>query len=164
MNTQLWESYEEVAAFLLDRFAAHFGLGYVEGKQVMPGAAGTSWEIDAKGIKEQDDAFVVVECKRYTRDRISQEIMAGLAYRIRDLGADGGIVVTTIGLQEGAVKVADHEGITVVHLDAESTRTEYVMRFLNHVCVGLDLKLPALPTIAVAATVTDQYGNMLYPD
>jgi hypothetical protein len=46
-----WRSYEEVAQYLLGQMAALFGLGRVEGKQLIAGASGTSWEIDAKGAK-----------------------------------------------------------------------------------------------------------------
>jgi hypothetical protein len=62
MSSKRWASYEEVAVFLLDKFAAEFGLGLFEGKQVLPGATGTSWEIDAKGVKTEDGSFVAVEC------------------------------------------------------------------------------------------------------
>ena len=34
-----WKSYEEVAQYLLNEFAAAFELGRVEGKQIVPGAA-----------------------------------------------------------------------------------------------------------------------------
>lgn len=41
-----WRSYEQVARYLLDQIAEHFGLGRVEGKQIVPGASGTRWEIE----------------------------------------------------------------------------------------------------------------------
>src|SRR5438067_1665602 len=41
-----WESYEQVGTYLLDQFAAQFGLHRVEAKQEVPGQrSGTSWEI-----------------------------------------------------------------------------------------------------------------------
>jgi hypothetical protein len=49
-NPKPWRTYEEVAQYLLNEFAAHFGLGHVEGKQVVPGQSGADWEIDAKGV------------------------------------------------------------------------------------------------------------------
>ena len=40
-----FEQYEQVAAFLLNEFAAHFGLGRVEGKQIIYGRrSGINWE------------------------------------------------------------------------------------------------------------------------
>jgi hypothetical protein len=133
-----WESYEQVAAFLLDRFAIEFGLERVEGKQKVVGQrSGTHWEIDAKGVREGDTGFVVVECRRYTTSKQNQGKLGTLAYSVIDTGAVGGIIVSPLGLQEGANRVAAAENIISVQLDEESTRHEFVLRFLNMVMVGL---------------------------
>lgn len=131
-----WKSYEEVAQYLLNQFASHFGLGHVEGKQLIPGDSGTTWEIDARGVKSDGEGFIIVECRRYTTSRLSQESIAGLAFRISDTGASGGIVVSPLELQSGAKLVAAHTGVQHVILDPQSTTTDYVMRFLNHVFLG----------------------------
>ena len=56
-----WKEYEEVAAYLLDRCAEEFGLQRVEPKQKMKGNhSGTDWEIDAKGICENNEGFIIV--------------------------------------------------------------------------------------------------------
>ena len=124
-----WESYEEVALYLLNQFADTFNLGAVEGKQLVPGKSGTNWEIDAKGIKEGEGGFVIIECRRYTSSRLNQESLGGLAYRIQDTGAGGGIIVTPLPLQKGAEIVARHEGIKHIILSQESTTSEYVLQF-----------------------------------
>jgi Zn finger protein HypA/HybF involved in hydrogenase expression len=131
-----WKSYEEVATFLLNQFAREFGLKRVEGKQTIPGCL-TDWAIDAKGILEGDEGFVVIECRRYTTSRPSQEQLGALAYRIKDMGASAGIIVTPLGIQEGAQKIAAKENIVDVRLNADSTTEEYVLSFLKRVMVGL---------------------------
>jgi hypothetical protein len=131
-----WRTYEEVAQYLLEQFASHFGLGRVEGKQLVPGASGTPWEIDAKGIKIGDEGIVLIECRRHTKSKISQEQVGGLAFRIKDTGSEGGIIVSPLELQKGAKLVAAHENIIHVTLAPESTTTEYVMKFLNKIFVG----------------------------
>lgn len=69
---QNWKTYEEVASYLLDRFAHKFDLVKVEGKQVIEGRrSGTKWEIDAKGIREGNEGFVIVECRRYTKSNLN---------------------------------------------------------------------------------------------
>jgi hypothetical protein len=69
-----WKSYEEVAAYLLAQNAAEFGLKRVEGKQSIPGyRSGTSWEIDAKGIREGNEGFVIIECRSYTNSKQNQQ-------------------------------------------------------------------------------------------
>lgn len=106
-----WESYEEVGQYLLNEFATKFGLGRVEGKQVFSGESGTRWEIDAKGVLVDEVCFLIVECRRRNTSGVSQEQVAGLAYRIKDTGAFCGIVVSPLDLQKGAKIVAEHEDI-----------------------------------------------------
>ncbi len=137
MAIEKWESYEEVAQYLLNQFAKFFDLGAVEGKQIIPGLSGTNWEIDAKGIKIGGEGFLIIECRRYTKSRLNQESVGALAYRIKDTGAEGGIVVSPLELQKGARKIAEHEGIQHVILDPASTTTDYVLKFLNETFVGV---------------------------
>ena len=63
--------------------------------------------------------------------------MGALAYRIIDTEASGGIIVSPMGLQSGAEKVASSEGILEVRLDANSTPHEFAMRFLNKLMLGV---------------------------
>jgi len=136
-NSKPWQTYEEVAQYLLNEFASHFGLGRVEGKQIVPGQSGTAWELDAKGVTSDGAAFVIVECRRHTTSSLPQESIGGLAFRILDAGASGGIVVTPLDLQSGAKKVAAHSNIVHVVLSPDSTTTEYLMRFLDRVFIGV---------------------------
>jgi len=130
-----WQSYEQVAAYLLNRLANELGLEEVEGKQKLPGASGTEWEVDAKGLLEGREAFVVIECRR-TRARQSQSKVAALAYSIQDTGGAGGIIVTPIPLQTGAAKVAQAANIQHVLLDINSTPENFAIQFLNKLFIG----------------------------
>lgn len=135
---QEYDSYEEVAAYLLDQFASEFGLERVEPKQPIPGKeSGTTWVIDAKAVREADGATIIVECRRHTKSKAKQEHLAALAYRIIDTQAGGGIYVSPLGFQEGAEKVAAARNIVSVELSPESTNTEYVLGFLNKIFVGI---------------------------
>ncbi len=136
-NSKPWRSYEEVAQYLLNEFAIHFALGRVEGKQIVPGHSGATWEIDAKGVTSDGEGFVIVECRRHTTSSLPQESVGGLAFRILDTGAAGGIVVTPLDLQSGAKKVAAHSNIVHVTLTPDSTTTEYVMHLLNRAFIGV---------------------------
>jgi hypothetical protein len=136
MDTR-WASYEEVATYLLDQVAKDLGLSRVEGKQTVEGkVSGTNWAIDAKGVRHGNEGFVIVECRRYTTSKQNQEKVGGLAWRIIDSGAQGGIVVSPMGLQSGAKKVADAVNIVSVELDPNCTPYEFSMRFLHKVFVG----------------------------
>jgi hypothetical protein len=133
-----WASYEEVATYLLNQFRDKFGFDRVEQKQIIQGKrSGTEYEIDAKGVYKENEGFVIIECRRYTKSRQSQEKIGGLAYRILDTGARGGILISPLGMQEGASKIADVENIVSVILDEKSTTHSYVMKFLNEVMIGL---------------------------
>lgn len=133
-----WETYEEVARDLMERIGDHLGLKYVEGKQKLMGKA-TDWEIDAKGVKANDQGIVVIECRRYTTSRINQKDMASFAYTIEDLGGAGGILVSPMEPQKGAKEIAAAHGIQHVRLNPEATSTDYVLMldFLNRAFIGV---------------------------
>ncbi len=134
-----WQTYEDVAKYLLNKCAQEFGLSRVEGKQTVPGLrSNTEWEIDAKGISEKGEGFVIIECRRYTTSRQNQEKIGSLAYRILDTGAEGGIIVSPLGLQEGAEKVARAERIVNVQLSPDSTPHEFAMQFLDKIFLGFE--------------------------
>jgi hypothetical protein len=138
MAESSWRNYAAVARDLLNRFAEHFGLERVEEKQKIPGQrSGRRIEIDGKGARLGNVGFVLLECKRYPEDRVEAEKLESLAYRIVDTGAEGAIIVSPLGLQEGAQKIAEGEGIVSVQLHEESTAFSFVLRFVNNVMVGV---------------------------
>lgn len=136
-----WKSYEDVAVYLLDQHAQEFGLHQVEGKQTIRGErSGTEWEIDAKGVRNDNEGVLIIECRRYTTSKQNQEKLGSLAYRIIDTGAEGGIIVSPLGIQEGAAKIAAAENILNVQLDADSTPTQFAMKFLNKLMIGIEME------------------------
>jgi len=151
-----WESYEEVGTYLLNQFAVKFGLDRVEAKKNIHGhRSGTSWEIDARGIRQGNDGFVIVEFRRYTKSRQNQEKMGGLAYRIVDTGAKGGLIVSPLGLQEGAEKIAVAENIVNVILHENCDRHEYMMKFLNKVMIGVHDVIRMTETVEIEVKDND---------
>jgi Restriction endonuclease len=114
---------------------------YIAGSLV-PGKL-TTWEIDAKGVKSDGIGFVVVECRRYTNSRLNKTNMGALVFTIQDTGAQGGIVVSPLDLQSGAKKIAASANVQHVTLNPDSTTSDYVMRFLDRVSLGVTLQAPA---------------------
>jgi hypothetical protein len=159
---QKWKTYEEVAAYLLNQFAAEFGLSRVEGKQTVEGRrSGTQWEIDAKGVREGNQGFIIVECRRYTTSKQNQEKIGSLAYRIIDAGAEGGIVVSPFGFQEGARKIAEAENIVEVRLAPNSTPQDFTMQFLNKVMIGISDRITLRDHVEVRVSrPCDKCGKM----
>ena len=60
-----------------------------------------------------------------------------MAYRILDTGASGAILVSPLGFQEGAKKVAAAENIQELIMGPDSTSDAYVVKFLNNVVIGV---------------------------
>lgn len=158
------DTYEEVATYLLNEFASQFGLTAVEGKQKVVGQrSGTTWEIDAKGIRAANDGFVIVECRRHTQSGQKQEQVAAVAYRIQDTGAKGGIIVTPIGLQEGGKKIAAAEGIVEVKMTPDSTTRQYMLQFLNKVMIGIEDVVPP-PKESISITIQHKDGTTVHKE
>ena len=161
-SDKAWETYEEVAVYLLDQVGDRLGLDFerVEGKQHVYGSrSGAKWEIDGKAVKVSDEGFVIIECRRYTTSRLKQEHAAGLAYRITDTGADGGILVSPLGFQEGAKKIADAEGIQEVFMDENSTRSDYMAKFLDRATGGVSAQIRFNVEAEAEATPADNTGE-----
>lgn len=151
-----WKTYEEVSQFLIEKFSEEFGLSRVEGKQKLVGKSGTEWEVDAKGVREGTDSTVIIEARRYTTSKQNQEKLGALAYRISDVGADGGIIVSPLGLQSGAKLVADATNIISVEIDANSTIDGFSIRFFGNLYIGVrsaQIKIKSYaPTVVISVS------------
>jgi hypothetical protein len=149
-----FKTYEDVARHLLKEVATELDLETVESGQALVGfRSGATWTIDAKGVRTADGGFVIIECRRYTTSRLKQEHVGALAYRIHDTGAAGGILVSPMGLQEGAGKVASAEGIVDVRLDEGATTSDYILRFLGSVRIGTSVAFGAKAGVSCDAEV-----------
>ncbi|CAN7678925.1 hypothetical protein LJR090_001798 [Bosea sp. LjRoot90] len=125
-SRKAWANYEEAARYMLQQIGKRFGLAEVQGKQKVVGLrSGTTWEIDAKGVRDGDGSVVLVECRHY-KERLNQEALAAVAFRIIDIGAVGGITVSPLPLQKGAAKVAKASRIEHVRLRPESSRELWI--------------------------------------
>lgn len=155
-DNKKWRTYEEVAIYLLNEFAKEFGLEEVEGKQKLKGiVSGTEWEIEAKGIAEDEEKFIIVECRRYTTSKLNQESIGALAYRIKDTGAKGGIIISHLGLQKGAQKIAKAENIIIVILNKNCTTKDYILKFLEQIKVGTHGQLILTPSLKAKLIKSD---------
>ena len=113
-------TYEEVAAVLLHQMAAEFGVPRGDGRQTARGKA-PNWEIEVNGSAVNGAMFLVVACRWHKTPHLSQAAMGGLAYRIEETGAQGGIVVRRLGVQDGDAHIAAAATMQTVHLDANQT-------------------------------------------
>jgi hypothetical protein len=74
--------------------------------------------------------LILAECKKY-RDKVGNEDVLTLLGRIRDIGAGKGMIVTPVGYQEGAKRLAEANGIALALAKSEeSVSWEVVMPLL----------------------------------
>ncbi|MDP2370667.1 hypothetical protein [Rhodoferax sp.] len=154
-----WQAYEGAARSVLQQIGSVLGIGSVEGKQTLDGKSGTQWEIDAKAIQENGEKFLVVEVRRYTTSSLKQEDVAALAFRIGDVGAVGGVVVSPLPLQRGAELVAKSVGIEHVRLSADSTATDYLAEYMGRRFIGVSVVESANLSDSCDAVVVRGSGN-----
>ncbi len=138
-NQTDWKKYEEYTRAILndERIKKHLEDNFnlpdikIQSKQRLSGKSGTEWEVDAYGY--HDNELILIECKHYKNEtRVDQNIVAAFAYIIKDVGAECGIIVTTVGLQDGAKKVADAENIRLIEVHRNSTDENFFVRFPEH--------------------------------
>ena len=87
----------------------------VEGKKIIEGVA-TNWEIEVSAYNETEEKLIIVECKEWKTNTVSQGNMGEFCYRVKDLNAEKGIYVTYSGFQQGAKSVAQKEKIEYIVL------------------------------------------------
>lgn len=129
----------DAARKVLANLRETLGLSKIEGKQSLTGASRTDWEIDAKAWRSGENQFLVVEVRRHTKSRLKQEHVAAIAYRIQDLGAAGGIIVSPLPMQKGAELVAASAEIAHVRLSSESTTEDYLAEFMGSRFLGASI-------------------------
>ena len=148
-----WLIYETAARSVLEQIGDALSISTVEGKQKLDGSSGTKWEIDARAIQEGGENFLVVEVRRYTTSSLAQEHLAALAYRIGDVGAAGGIIVSPLPLQRGAALVARASRIDHVRLSEDSNSTDYLAEYMGKRFLGASIVEDLLVTDVMDAVV-----------
>jgi hypothetical protein len=153
MYSPSWSVYEDAARRVISDIRQHLGVAAIEGKQGVQGDSGTIWEIDAKAWRDGLNNFLIVEVRRHTTSRLNQEHVAAIAYRIHDVGGDGGIVVSPHPMQKGANIVADHEDIAHIILSKDSTPENYLAEFMGKRFLGASITESANATDSCDAKV-----------
>lgn len=138
MDEPAWKIYEDAARKVLIDIRKELGVEAVEGKQTLSGI-NANWEIDAKAWCENSNNFLVIEVRRHTKAGLSQESVAAIAYRIQDLGASGGVIVSPKPIQKGAKPIALNANISHVRLSPDSTTERYLAEFMGRRFHGVSI-------------------------
>ncbi|QMS90988.1 restriction endonuclease [Nostoc edaphicum CCNP1411] len=121
---------DRVQKYLQEYFNLH-NLKIKPKRKLIGKKTGTKWEVDAYGYNI-DNHLVLIECKHYEKRCVVQNVIAAFAYIIKDVEAQRGILVTTLGLQSGAIKVAKNENIGLLKVDYNSTEKNFVVHFSSN--------------------------------
>lgn len=116
--------------FISDILAAELGRAVPGGRsrvthnQHVTGASGHKHQIDVFAeVRVAGITFrIAVECKFYSH-RVGVDDVLEFSSRLQDISAHKGIVVTTVGFQEGALHVARSRGIALVKVGKAARRT-----------------------------------------
>ncbi|NOT61213.1 MAG: hypothetical protein HOP19_13420 [Acidobacteria bacterium] len=116
MQIPSFDAYELVVKSLLNAHFESNGLYNFQSYHLKKykGKSGQEHEIDVSYELNVGmlNLLFVVECKEYARKVGVDDVMA-FSYRIQDIGAHKGVLVTTKGFQSGAVKVAESQGMAL---------------------------------------------------
>ena len=148
-----WRKYEAAAREVLKVIGKDSGIAAVEGKQDLPGKSGTTWEVDAKAILGDGQKFVLIEVRRYTTKSLDQESVGAFIFRIDDVGASGGVIVSPLPLQSGAVVVAKSRGIEHLRLAPDSSAADYLAEYMGRRFLGVSMTSKAVAATLMDATV-----------
>jgi len=74
--------------------------------------------------------LILIECKHH-KNPIKREIVQALHDKIRTIGAQKGMIFSTIGFQKGAIQYASQHGIALVRID--DGKTTYITRSIDNI-------------------------------
>ena len=155
------DEYERVAGAVLNQFRDELGLLSVGGKTKVQGVrSGTTWELD--GSATTSTGKLIIEYRRYTKQKLKQEAVAAIVYRKDDCGAEAAILVSPLGLQAGAKRVAQAEKIHEVTLNADASADKYVAFIYREDAIqGIVADRMQMPTDElISATMTHADGTV----
>jgi len=101
------DEFERVTRVILHNLRQHLGYEKIEGSKRYKGkSSGRKRQIDAT-VYRTDGKMIIVECKRHKR-KVGIKSIGEFYYVInREVGAGGGLIVSSVGFDAGAQAVAN---------------------------------------------------------
>jgi hypothetical protein len=125
------DEYERFVTAFCQELATTDGVDVLRGKEFIGRVSGRTIKVDASFEVSVlgSRVLVIVECKNYSNP-VPVDDIEEFHSKLDDIGAHKGIVVTTTGFQDGALKVAKGRGIALAILRAETQSDElhYMVR------------------------------------
>jgi len=123
-------SYEQFVEHMYKRISRGTSAKVRRNKKYVGKSSGHRHQIDVSvetSVLGGLSLLILVECKHY-RDKVKVRDLLAFAERIHDIGAHKGVVVTTIGFQRGAIKIANAHGIALVKTQPQWQHIKYCRR------------------------------------
>ncbi len=119
--------YELFVKHLVEELSAESGVEVCHQRQYQGRISGRAIKIDVSFETEVigSKILVLVECKNYNK-AVPVDDVEEFHSKIDDIGAHKGIIVTTVGYQEGAIKTAKGRGIALALLTKDIQKGEMV--------------------------------------
>lgn len=136
------KDWRELEAKVLDLFVS---LGYKAEKGARITGVRAEHQVDViasfeyGGLRYQ----VVVECK-YWNKKVNKAQVAALSSIVSDLGAEKGVIISKVGFQNAAVKLAENSNIDLYTFEQLAKKAEETIeKALRHRCFDLIISLAA---------------------
>ncbi len=111
----------------------------------------------------QNDKIIIVECKLHNR-KIDVKAMGEFYFVIyKDVGAEGGWMVSPLGFTKGAEAIAKAEKIQTAILNLDATEHNYILKVANHIWQSTS-STNALTTLSSTTTATASFPDPLPAD
>lgn len=149
------DEYERVAQVILNNLRDRLGFERVVGTTKPVGKrSGKKIQIDctAYGL---DGSKTLIECRKHSRPIDVNQMRAFYYVVYRDIEADGGIIVSPVGFQEGAEAVAHAEKIDMFLLNADATEGTYTLQVGNQIFGSRSVPVTVSLTLASEAMPSD---------
>ncbi|EFH86780.1 restriction endonuclease [Ktedonobacter racemifer] len=135
--TALSQRFEGVTKAILHRLREQFGFVYIEGSKKYPAKdSGVMRQIDVTAYTTEKEQ-IIVECKLHKSPIDINYIDAFYTVIHIDIGADGGIIISSSGFTDGAIKSASAKRIKLATLNSGATEEQYMLQLDNLICISI---------------------------
>jgi len=167
------DEFERVTRVILHNLRQHLGYEKIEGSKRYKGkSSGRKRQIDAT-VYRTDGKMIIVECKRHKR-KVGIKSIGEFYYVInREVGAGGGLIVSSVGFDAGAQAVANAEKIGMVILNADATEQDYILEiadqlwrgisFIDIVPIADEFKFTSTANFVNNLTISDEWSFQCAP-
>ena len=137
------DEFERIVRAIFQRLRERFGLDRVEGSRHYPARdSGVKRQVDVTAYA-LNETMIIIECKLRKRRPIDIGYIDAFHTVIHvDVGADGGIMVSTSGFTSGAVESARAKKIGLAMLNEDATEHDFILQINDLIIGGVSRSIP----------------------